>query len=384
MEDNKVKIGGLEMFGRKVAINEAITQAEQQAGVITFRNDYAELLQAIGVAIQTQSGRKPQSQREVIEGGIEVLYRQSLPPLAMKRAASIVYSYPKEQRKRQGKGYLQQIVNNELPKKYQEKILTAELDGDTAFLFLCLVSMAIHGGEKVDNHRVKITTTLSNLATMIYPSGSDKVYARKRIVDLLEKLVAAPAFILNTESKIEILPILEGRLSIHKDHGRGNRTEIYIAKELIAKARKQFYPVSLMFLSVVAGLQIGIINDRGKTVAAIPPESPPTRTTLSIVRKLYIRIKMIGNKSISGTLEELAAMSGESAGGISRNLTTSTKKALQILQARGMIDIEISSNKRRRVYTITRSKGLATIEKTPAIKEMQIDTSKEKILTLFD
>lgn len=173
-------------------------------------------------------------------------------------------------------------------------------------------------------------------------------------------------------------------MDIDKDSGRGNKTVIYISKELL-KEGSQYYNISLPYMASLGGLKIA--------VEGIGPifRKKLNSTVIAISYKIYIRIRMVGNMGISGTIEELAAMSGETAAGVKKTLAGHTRRAIATLQKTGQIDIAKKNRKGKKpIWIMKKSEKLIEAEKAfnkltkeERKKAGEIETDTRQVLQLF-
>lgn len=291
-------------------------------------------------------------QRRAIDAGVEMIERVNFTPEAIRRAAPTPYSStPNERKGKRGKAHhtftpaerkaimhtnARNIIADSVPSAEQELMRIERLNGDESFMMLYLISKADPLFKTPDGHYL-ITTTLTELANLLQIDQKAN-RARQQVGNMLYRLHKAQAVIDRNGGQYSGAILLES--FTEKEKGRGNRAELVINKHLVERIGRQYYGLSIKFMYLMGN--IGTISAEGGQVIGIwnayDTLSPTARR---IARKLYITSKLITDTAIKGTLDEIAAnYTEETAGGVTRRLTESTKTALQYLQARGQSTLQ--------------------------------------------
>lgn len=295
-----------------VSYSTLLEQMQTRHGIVIYPEKYADYIRRVGWAVKSvNKGGEKTTNRYAMEGGIELLFRSPKLELAPD---------------------VQQLL--------QEKpdVIPAAMGGDTAFLLLLLVRLVNLSGESYDTEHIKIMTSYSALGNVIYPIGSDRSYTRQRINKLLNDLLTVELGIMFRELDNEGVQRRTGKL------------EIVIPKVLVVDMRFQYYRVSVLFLSVIAGLPIAIaenaIDGRIRDTWG-PGENQIHGRTLSILRRIYVYLKRQDDFLFRGTVKAVARIAGEEP---TRVVCEAILKAFQILKSRGILAYTL--NKETQAYTL--------------------------------
>jgi len=363
--------------GREVSISPVTVSELEKANVHTDELVFIEGKPHLLMEVGNQMNPKPdRSYYSKMQGGAELLLREPVPAEVLRRATSVLYETPISSRRKHSHRIMNSIGASTAPAETQQIVLGNELSGDAAMALIYLASIWNRNKTETNDDLAEIETSLTELANVIYPVGSDRAYARKRAKKILSQLAQThlEVFTKNYDEVGNVVNYVKYWKG--ENPHRGSRIVIRMQKSLLneTQRQKQYYKISMPFMRMIAGMKVCEINLESRVIThlELPDREPPTPQQISLIRKFYqlSKVKVADLATWKTTMNELCAQSGEMSPGkpATRRLQENIKYALRRLRELGLIQYVSKGGK---TYTIVKPERLKIAERSDVTQKLR-------------